>query len=151
MVRVLAVALALALTACASEPRLEQPADIVPDLRGTWQGTWGGAPVTLNVLEQGGTTRQGGIVVGPWPLTGAGLPSMAGVLTFPVRGEPVSVNVKGRFGDWNGGLRLLIDTLAADSAQLLLTPIAGDRLVGSGTSRLSWQPQGPVELVKTRP
>ena len=148
--RTLVVLLALIVGACATEPRLGQPQDVVPDLRGTWQGTWGGAPVTLNVLEQGGCARQGGITVGPWPLTGAGLPSLAGVLTFPVRGEPVSVNVRGRFGDWNGGLRLLIDTLAAQPAQLLLTPIADDRLVGSGTSRLRWHPQGPVELVKMR-
>src|SRR5205823_5051852 len=88
VMRTLVVLLALTLGACATEPRLGQPQDVVPDLRGTWQGTWGGAPVTLLVLEQGGTTRQGGISVGPWALTGA------------------------------------------------------------GTSRLRWEPQGPVELVK---
>ena len=150
MARTLVVVLALLLVGCASEPRLEQPAGVVPDVRGTWQGTWGGAPVTLLILEQGGTARQGGIRIGPWPLTGAGLPSVDGVLTFPVQGAPTSVNVRGRFGDWNGGLTLLIDTLTPDRAQLVLTRISDDRLTGSGTARPPWYPQGPVELVRTR-
>ena len=148
VMRTLVVLLALTLGACATEPRLGQPQDVVPDLRGTWHGTWGGAPVTLLVLEQGGTTRQGGISVGPWALTGAGLPALAGVLTFPSNGTPVSVNVKGRFGDWNGGLTLVIDALTQNGEQLVLTRLAEDRLTGTGTSRLRWEPQGPVELVK---
>ena len=140
--------LALLLTACARGPVLTQPSAEVPDLRGTWRGTWGGAPITLLVLEQAGTTRQGGISVGPWALTGAGLPALAGVLTFPSNGAPVSVNVKGRFGDWNGGLTLVIDALTQNGEQLVLTRLAEDRLTGTGTSRLRWEPQGPVELVK---
>ena len=75
---------------------------------------------------------------------------MDGVLTFPVQGAPTSVNVRGRFGDWNGGLTLLIDTLTPDRAQLVLTRISDDRLTGSGTARPPWYPQGPVELVRTR-
>jgi len=142
------ILLALVLAACASEPRLNQPTQTVPDLRGTWRGTWGGAPITLLVLEQGGTTRQGGITVGPWPLTGAGLPSLEGVLTYPSNGAPTSVNVRGRFGDWNGGFTLVVDALTRDGQQLVLTRIDGDRLSGSGSSRLSWDPQGAVELVR---
>lgn len=142
------ILLALVLAACASEPRLDQPTQTVPDLRGTWRGTWGAAPITLLVLEQGGTTRQGGIAVGPWPLTGAGLPSLEGVLTYPSNGAPTSVNVRGRFGDWNGGFTLVVDALTRDGQQLVLTRIAGDRLSGSGSSRRSWDPQGAVELVR---
>src|SRR2546421_13090353 len=148
VMRTLVVLLALTLGACATEPRLRQPQDVVPALRGTWQGTWGGAPVTLLVLEQGGTTRQGGISVGPWALTGAGLPALAGVLTFPSNGAPVSVNVKGRFGDWNGGLTLVVDALTRDGQQLVLTHVGSDRLGGTGTSRQRWDPQGPVELAR---
>jgi hypothetical protein len=44
MARGLVVVLALLLVGCASEPRLEQPAGVVPDVRGTWQGTWGARP-----------------------------------------------------------------------------------------------------------
>ena len=53
MARTLIVVLALLLVSCASEPRLEQPAGVVPDVRGTWQGTWGGAPVTLLAKIEG--------------------------------------------------------------------------------------------------
>ena len=55
---------------------------------------------------------------------------------------PVSVNVKGRFGDWNGGLTLVIDALTQNGEQLVLTRLAEDRLTGTGTSRLRWEPQG---------
>ena len=149
--RALVAVLTLLVSACASEPVLTQPGAVIPDLRGTWQGTWGGAPATLLVLEQGGTTRQGGITVGPWPLTGAGLPSLAGVLTFASNGAPVSVNVKGRFGDLNGGLALVIDALTDDGQQLVLTRVGPDRLGGTGTSRQRWDPQGPVELARAVP
>jgi len=146
--RALAVLFALSLAACATEPRLGQPQNVIPDLRGTWQGTWGGEPVTLLVLEQGGTARQGGISVGPWALTGAGLPSLGGVLTFPSNGAPVSVNVQGRFGDWNGGFTLVVDALTRDGQQLVLTHVTTDRLRGTGTSRQRWDPEGPVELAR---
>jgi len=147
-VALLGVLAALALTACVREPRLDQPAGAVPDVRGTWRGTWGGTPVTLTILEQGGTSRQGGIMVGPWPLTGAGLPSCGGILTFPIDGTPTTVNVQGRFGDWNGGLVLVIDTLTPDRAQLVLTRLTSNRLAGTGASRPRWYPQGRVELVR---
>ena len=149
MARAAVIVLALLLGACAGGPVLTQPSAQVPDLRGTWRGTWGGAPITLLVLEQGGTTRQGGITVGPWPLTGAGLPSLAGVLTFDSNGAPVSVNVKGRFGDLNGGLALVIDALTGHDQRLVLTRVSPERLGGTGTSRRPWDPEGPVELART--
>ena len=138
----------LLLSACASEPVLTQPGAVIPDLRGTWRGTWGGAPATLLVLEQGGTARQGGISIGPWPLTGAGLPSLSGVLTFVSNGAPISVNVQGRFGDWNGGLAVVVDALTRDGQQLVLTRLDRDRLAGTGTSRLDWDPKGSVDLAR---
>jgi len=150
MARALVVLFALALAACATGPVLSQPTATIPDLRGTWRGTWGGTPATLLVLEQGGTARQGGISIGPWPLTGAGLPSLAGVLTFVSNGAPVSVNVQGRFGDWNGGLTVVVDALTRDGQQLVITRIAADRLAGTGTSRLDWDPRGPVNLERAR-
>ena len=148
-IRALFGGIALLLAACATTPRLDHPTAAIPDLRGTWRGTWGGAPITLLVLEQGGTTRLGGIVVGPWPLTGAGLPTLGGVLTYPSNGAPISVNVQGRFGDLNGGLALVIEALTRDGQALVLTSVANDRLAGTGTSRLAWDPNGPVELART--
>ena len=142
----LALAAALLLGGCATGPPLSAPADPIPDLRGTWRGTWGGTPLTLLVLDQNGTVTPGGIAFGPWPLTGESLPGLDGVLTFEVRGRPVSVNVRGRFGDWNGRLTLVVDGLTNNGEQLVLTHLAEDRLAGSGTSLPDWQPQGPVEL-----
>lgn len=148
MRRVLVPALALLLGACSTGPVLSQPTADIPDLRGTWRGTWAATPVTLVVIEQGGTTRQGGIAIGPWPLTGAGLPTFAGVLTFVSNGAPVSVNVQGRFGDWDGGFTVVVDALTRDRQQLVFTHVAGDRLAGFGTSRLDWDPRGPVDLAR---
>jgi hypothetical protein len=143
---VLGAVLAGALAACSTGPVLTQPASDIPDLRGTWRGTWAATPVTLVVMEQGGTARQGGIALGPWPITGAGLPSMAGVLTFVSHGTPITVNVQGRFGDFEGGFTLVVDALTADRQQLVFTHVGDDRLGGFGTSRLDWDPRGPIDL-----
>jgi hypothetical protein len=146
MKRALVLCLAVALGACATGPVLMQPTTDIPDLRGRWQGTWAGTPVTLLVLEQGGTARQGGIAVGPWPLTGAGLPSFDGVLTFVSNGKPVTVNAQGRFGDLDGRLAVVVEALTADRQQLVLSYVSPEVLAGFGTSRLDWDPRGPVDL-----
>ena len=148
MIRVLAAVLALSLAACSTGPVLTQPTSDIPDLRGTWRGTWAARPVTLVVVEQGGTARQGGIAIGPWPLTGAGLPSLSGMLTFVSNGAPITVNVQGRFGDFEGGFALVVDALTADRQQLVFTYVRSDRLGGFGTSRLDWDPRGPIDLAR---
>ncbi|HET7343108.1 MAG TPA: hypothetical protein VFL90_16705 [Methylomirabilota bacterium] len=147
----LALALAVVLGGCAAEPVLIPPAGDVPDLRGTWTGTWGGAPLTLVVTEQGGTTRDSSVRLGPWPVSGAEFPTLGGVLTYQVLGRPVSANARGRFGDLNTwpsgyGLALVIDALTPDGEHLVLTEVTADRLSGVGTSIPRWGPQGPVEL-----
>jgi len=142
------VALATVLAACATTPPLTMPPSLLPDLRGTWTGTWGGTPLTLVVLEQQQATPADGVSLGPWHLLGRELPSASGVLTFTVRGEPVSVNVQGRLGDWNGRLTLVIDPVTVNGGQITLGLADQHRLVGTGTSRASWEPQGPVELVR---
>jgi len=85
------IALVTVLSACATTPPLTMPPSLPPDLRGTWPGTWGGTPLTLVVLEQQQATPADGVSLGPWHLLGRELPSVSGVLTFKVRGEPVSV------------------------------------------------------------
>jgi hypothetical protein len=146
--RVLLV-LVLILAACATGPRLRPPAAAVPDLRGTWTGTWGGTPLTLLVLDQEGTVPAGGIDIGPWSIGGDPLPAVSGTLTFTVRDAPVTVNVVGRLGDWHGGLTLVVDALTRNGEQLVLTHLTPDRLAGNGTAIPTWEPQGPVKLART--
>jgi hypothetical protein len=146
-----ALGLALLVAACASEPALRQPLGEVPDLRGTWRGSWGGAPVTLLILEQDGVAREGGVALGPWSLSGPALPGVAGVFTFPVDGTPLSVNVRGRFGELHGGLALVLHLLTPDGDHLVLDRVRDDRLAGRGTSRVPWHPQGLVALMRVSP
>jgi hypothetical protein len=141
-----ALALVLLLGACA--PQLTPPMSEVPDLRGMWHGTWGGSPLALLVIEQEGTVTPGGILVGPYSLFGQRLPALSGVLTFNTRGVPVTVNVRGHFGDVGGRLTLVVDGLSPNNQQLVLKHTEADRLKGTGTSRPSWEPQGEVDLVR---
>src|SRR3989441_10591444 len=108
--RVLAVGLALLFGGGVSTPSLTRAGSQVPDLRGTWAGAWGGTPLTL----VGGTqeeTPTSGAYGGPWLLFGQQLPGVSGVLTFTVGNEAISVNVRGRLGDSNGRLTLVLDPL----------------------------------------
>ena len=146
LARVLALAVALALAACATGPRLTPPTSAIPDLRGTWKGTWGGTPLALLVIDQQGTVPVGGVTLGPWSLSGDALPALSGVLTFQSAGAAVSVNARGRFGDWHARLTLVLDGFTPNGAQIVLTELTPDRLRGTGTSLVSWEPGGPVEL-----
>jgi len=132
---------------CASTPSLATPTRPVPDLRGTWTGSWGGTPLTLFILRQEDTPTSG-VYVGPWLLLGRQLPGVAGVLTFAVRNEAISVNVRGWLGDSNGRLTLVLDLQTVNGEQITLTHVDEHRMAGGGTSRLSWEPQGPVELIR---
>ncbi len=147
--RVLAVGLTLLLGGCVATPRLTTPAKPVPDLRGTWTGTWGGTPLTLFVLkqEEEGSTS-GDVYFGPWRLFGQRLSGLSGVLTFTVRGEAHSVSFEGRLGDSNGRLTLVLDPQTPNGEQIILTHVDEHRLAGVGTSRLRWEPEGSVELVR---
>jgi hypothetical protein len=144
--RGVALALVLLLAGCATAPPLKPPLGDVPDLRGTWTGTWAGTPLTLVVLEQAGTVNSGGVMLGPWSLSGDDLPALSGVLTLQSNGRPTSINVRGRFGDWQGRLTLVIEGLTRDGEQLVLTEVTRERLRGTGTAIPRWEPQGPVEL-----
>lgn len=140
--------LALVVAACASPPVLDEPLGRVPDVRGRWEGVWGGTPVSLLVVTQDEAAGEGTIMLGRWTLAGAPLPAIEGVFTFAVDGAPVSVNVRGRFGDLGGHLALVVDLLTADGDWLLLDRVREDRLAGRGSSRLPWYPRGAVTLVR---
>lgn len=149
MNRFLAVGLTVLLGGCAAATApLTTPRGPVPDLRGTWTGTWGGTPLTLFVLKQEEAPGSGGVYFSSWPLFAQRLPGLSGVLTFTVQGEAVSVNVQGRLGDSNGKLTLVLDPLTPNGEQLTLTYLDAHHLIGVGTSRLTWEPGGPVELVR---
>ncbi len=109
--------------------------DPVPDIRGTWRGTWAATPLTLLILSQEET---------PVP----GMFGVSGILTFSVRDEAISVNVQGRFGDANGRRTLVLDPQSGYGQQITLTRVDPDYMAGVGTSRANWEPSGPVELVR---
>jgi hypothetical protein len=145
-VRLLA-ALVLLTAGCAPLP---PPAANAPDLRGTWIGTWGGAPLTVIVTDQRAGLGDSGLVLGPWQVLGEQYPTVSGVLTASIQGEPVSTHMDGRLADAGGG-RLLVTVRARTAAgeqRLTLRLRQGDRLEGSGDSQYPWGPQGPVQLVR---
>jgi len=79
------------------------------------------------------------------------LPGVSGVLTFTARGEVISVNVQGRLKESNGRLTPLLEPVTVNGGQMTLTLVGEHRLAGAGTSQESWEPRGPVELVRQTP
>jgi hypothetical protein len=137
------------LAACsAAPPVLAPPPGRLPDVRGTWTGTWGGAPMTLMILDQTDAAPVDGVSVGPWQLFGRNLPGVSGVLTVKIRSEMVSTNVQGRLGLANGRLALELTPATANGGWISLTTVDENRMSGTGTSQMSWEPRGPVELVR---
>jgi hypothetical protein len=142
------VAIAVLVVACAGPPELASPVGLTPDLRGTWKGTWGGAPLTLVILEQRDGEPADGVTVGPWQVLGRNLPGVAGVLTVRIRSEMASVNVQGRLGTWNGRLTLVLEPVTVYGGWISLTRVEENRLAGNGMGQMTWEPQGPVELIR---
>ena len=142
------VALAAILAACAGPPELASPVGLMPDLRGTWKGTWGSAPLTLVILEQRDGEPVDGVTFGPWQVFGRNLPGVAGVLTVRIRSEMVSTNVQGRLGSSNGRLALVLEPVTVNGGWISLTRVEENRLTGIGAGQMTWEPQGPVELIR---
>jgi hypothetical protein len=125
------------------------PALDVPDLRGTWSGTWGGTPLRLVIFEQRDAGAASGIYVGSWLAVGHRQPGVSGVLTFRNRSEDLSVSAEGWLGASAPGLRLVVHAAPTDGPQqLTLTLVEPQRFIGTGTSRFRWGPQGAVELTR---
>ena len=144
--------LVIALAGCAQTVDLAPPppATAVPDLRGTWAGTWDGAPVRLVVIEQRELGDYAGVYLGPVQVLGRRRPGVSGVLTSTIAGAPVSANAEGWLGYSNGNLTLLVHaTTPSGSQQLTLNRTADDRWSGRGESSFSSGPQGPIEIVRT--
>ena len=145
------ISLAVVLGGCAQavDQAPPPPVTAVPDLRGTWTGTWGGAPVQLVIVEQRELGDYAGLYVGPVQLLGRRRPGVAAVLTSTIAGASVSVNAEGWLGYGNGGLLLFLRaTTPSGVQQVTLDRTAGDRWSGRGESDFAWGPQGPIELVR---
>jgi hypothetical protein len=144
---VLALALVLLAAGCATVPPTGPPAAVVPDLRGTWTGTWGGTPVTLVVLEQELGHGDSGLVLGAWQVLGERYPTARGVLTSTIDGVAVSTHMNGLLSDSGAGVVLTVHARASAGEQWLrLRLVAPDRLEGMGQSQMRWGPQGPAQL-----
>ncbi len=143
---------AVVITGCASESQPVPPAPpaiTIPDLRGTWSGTWGGTPLTLLVIEQHETGAYSGFYLGSVPLLGQRVPNVNGVMTSTIRGDAVSISIEGWFGYANAGLILLVKGATSDGTQqLMLTRVDPERLAGTGESSFRWGPRGSVELTR---
>jgi hypothetical protein len=145
------VLLLVVLTGCAQTADLAPPPPptAVPDLRGTWAGTWGGSPVELLIVEQHELGDYSGVYLGPVQVVGRRRPGVIGVLTSTIAGAPVSANAEGWLGYAGGRLTLLLRaTTGSGPQQLTLTQTAGDRWSGQGQSDFTWGPRGTIDIVR---
>jgi hypothetical protein len=141
--------LALALAACATAPPLGTlpPGAVLPDLRGTWAGTWGGVPATLLITEQRDAVADGGLFIGTAAIFGDRRPGLGAVLTSSIDGRPVSTNARGWLGQTAGRLALRLHAESSHGLQRLdLVLHDDDWMTGTGESSFRWGPQGAVHL-----
>jgi hypothetical protein len=121
------------------------------DLRGTWVGTWGGAPVQLVIVEQIELGERSGVYFGPVQVLGRRRPGVVAVLTSTIAGAPVSANAEGWLGNIGGRLTMLLRvTTTAGIQEVTLGRTAADRWTGRGESEFAWGPQGAIEIVRRR-
>jgi hypothetical protein len=146
-----AILAALVLAGCVSStPVLTPPTGPVPDLVGTWRGTWGGEPAALLITAQNADGAYAGVYVGDWQVLGPRRPAVSGVLSSTIRGALVSSRVTGWFGNDAAGRQVLV--LAADGVdglqRLTLTRVNATQLQGTGTSTFRWGPEGPAQFTR---
>jgi len=148
----LLLAAALLVAGCQPGPPALAPVAVapgVPDLRGLWTGTWGGAPARLVITGQADLQQHAGVYLGPVQLLGQRLPGLTGVLTLTVRGEARSANVQGWFGATGAGPALVLVAVTPDGREYAtLRPLSADRLAGTGDADFAWGPRGVVDLAR---
>jgi hypothetical protein len=148
--------LALLAAACTTGTPLPQPPPpgsgaTINDIRGTWRGTWGGAPASLLITDQQASAGYSGLYLGSYQLLGHERPGIAGILTSRIDGAQTSVPAYGWFGGVEGQLLLrVIADSPSGQQRMTLRPDGPGRLVGMGDSSFPWGPAGPVELTRVR-
>lgn len=145
--------LLLAFAACTGRvipPPPPAPGTTVPDLRGTWTGTWGGTPVALLIAEQAEAgASAGGLYVGGAHVLGQRQPTVAGVLTFTGPRGTTTTHARGWVGVEARRVRLLVvATPGAGDMTLDLVLGPDGRLTGTGQSAFRWGPHGAVTLTR---
>ena len=147
--------LAVLVASCSSVATLPPPpppgtAVSLPDMRGTWRGTWGGAPAALLITDQQTTGGSSGLYIGNYQVLGQERPGVSGILTSQIDKTQTSVRAAGWFGGAGNQLTLVIVADSPSGQQrLTVRPDGPDRLVGMGDSSFSWGPNGPIELRRT--
>lgn len=148
----LALAVLVAVTGCASWRSPEPPPtvayDPVGELTGTWTGTWGGTPLTLVIVEHTEGAPYSGLYFGPWLIAGGRYPGLSGVVSYSSGGAPTST----RFVGWIYSSRPFIVRVLAEppDGQLhaRLRGAGASALAGEGESTFRWGPQGHIELTR---
>jgi hypothetical protein len=121
----------------------------VPDLRGTWTGTWDGRPASLLVTDQRDEYTDAGVYVGSYAVLAERRPGLSGILTSSIGHDSISTNAQGWFGYSGGRLVLVLKADTGDGAQYLTLGLTdGRRMQGTGESSFRWGPRGPVELTR---
>jgi len=136
-------------------PRLQSlpPGTKVPDVRGTWRGMWGKSQVVITITGDDLAYAPSALNIGSIPIdsviTRDREPTLAGVITFEVRGEPVSTSVTGRIASFTGRTTVVLYASPSDGDQeLVLTTVQPNRLAGNGSSMFTWGPQGKIDLTR---
>jgi hypothetical protein len=136
-------------------PRLQPlpPGTKVPDVRGTWRGMWGKSQVVITLTGDDMEYAPSALNLGPVPIdsviTRDKQPTLSGVITFEVRGEPVSTSVTGRIASFTGRTSVVLYASPSDGDQeLVLTTVQPNRMAGNGSSTFTWGPQGAIDLVR---
>ena len=123
------------------------PAVGIPDMHGSWRGTWGGAPAALLITDQQTSAGYSGIYVGSYQVFGHERPGVSGILTSQVENAQTSVRAAGWFGGAGNQLTLVILTDSPSGQQrITVRPDGPDRLIGIGESNFRGGPNGPIEL-----
>jgi hypothetical protein len=152
---VIGLVMVMLLTAACTTP-LPQPPPAgagvtTSDIRGSWRGTWGGAPASLLITDQETQAGYSGLYVGNYQVLGNQRPGVSGILTSQIDKEQTSVHAYGWFGGLEGEptLRIIADSPSGQQ-RLTLRPYGPDRLIGMGESSFAWGPVGPIQLMRVR-